>query len=377
MKVGLNLLYLVPGATGGTETYARELIPALLAADSSLSLTAFVAGEAAREVEAPWNGLIESISLPIQSRHRSAWVGAEQLLLPGYGARARLAVMHSLGNTAPAGGPFRRVTTIHDLHFRRVPEAHLGVRRLGMEVLVPLAARRSHRLIAPSASTKQDLVAMLRVQGSKVDVIPEGLGRGVGRTSVAAAELRSLLHADGRPIVLSVSAKRPHKNLIRLIEALALIPQERRPLLVVPGYPTAYEATLRRRVDELGITPDVRLLGWIEEAELEGLYEAAACLVCASLHEGFGLPVLEAMVRGVPVACSGGGALSEVAGPAALIFDPTSARQIAGAIERLLGAPEQADRLRRLGLERAAQFSWARTAEQTVLAYERALGSRA
>ena len=107
---------------------------------------------------------------------------------------------------------------------------------------------------------------------------------------------------------------------------------------MIPGYPTAHELQLRRRV-ELGVDEDVRFLGWIDPVELEGLYRAASCFVFPSRREGFGLPVLEAMARGVPVACSAPGALAEVVGDAALRFDPASEPAIASAIERLLADP--------------------------------------
>lgn len=181
--------------------------------------------------------------------------------------------------------------------------------------------------------------------------------------------------AAERPIVLSVSAKRPHKNLVRLISALALIEPGRRPLLVVPGYPTAHEHELRRHAATLGVSGDVRLLGWVDASQLEGLYAIATCLVCASLHEGFGLPVLEAMARRVPVACSDRGALAEVAGGAALMFDPSSEEQISSAIERLVGDPDERARLTTAGLERAARFTWEATAAGTLASYARALGS--
>src|ERR1019366_2400363 len=129
------------------------------------------------------------------------------------------------------------------------------------------------------------------------------------------------------------------------------------------------EAQLRARAAEVGAGEDVRFLGWVSAAELEGLYAAAACFVFPSLAEGFGLPVLEAMARGLPVACSGRGALAEVAGDAALRFDPESERAIAASIECLLGDRAQAERLRVAGRERAAQFSWAATAAGTLACY--------
>lgn len=375
MHVGLNLVFLVPGETGGTEIYARELIPELVAGCPQARFTAFVNREAAATSDGPWGELIPAITVPVRARRRVEWVRGEQQLLPRLAARAGVDLVHSLANTAPAWGRFRRVVTIHDLAYRLLPEAHLGLLGLGMSVLVPLAARRSHRIIVDAQSTREDLRRLLRVSPSRIDAVPLGVGTRHRTAPLPEAELRSRLGAEDRPIVLSVAAKRPHKNLIRLLGALARIHTERRPLLVLPGYPTPHEDELRRRASELGVTGDVRLLGWIDTAELEGLYAAAACFVFPSLYEGFGLPVLEAMARSVPVACSGRGALGEVAGDAALPFDPESEPAIAAAIERLLDDRAEAERLRVAGRQRAAAFSWAATATGTLACYERALSA--
>jgi glycosyltransferase involved in cell wall biosynthesis len=242
-----------------------------------------------------------------------------------------------------------------------------------MRLLVPLAARRSHRIIVPAECTREDVCRLLRVPSPKVDVIPEGVGTARRAAPVPETALRDRLELGSRPIVLCVAAKRPHKNLARLIGALARIPVGRRPVLVLPGYSTAHERELRARAEGLGVSGDVKFLGWVEAAELEGLYAAAACFVFPSLFEGFGLPVLEAMARGVPVTCSGRAALAEVAGDAALRFNPESEAEIAAAIEILLTDPKEAARLRRAGRERAARFSWRAAAEGTLGAYARAL----
>jgi glycosyltransferase involved in cell wall biosynthesis len=146
-------------------------------------------------------------------------------------------------------------------------------------------------------------------------------------------------------------------------------------MLVLPGYPTAHEQELRARVDALGLEHDVRLLGWIDERELEGLWSLADAFVFPSLYEGFGLPVLEAMARGVPVACSNVSSLPEVAGDAAPLFDPREKSAIAGAITLLLGDPQLAERLRERGRERARDFTWERTARATIDSYRRALAA--
>jgi glycosyltransferase involved in cell wall biosynthesis len=367
--VALNLVYLVPGETGGMEVYARELIPCLAARDD-LRLTALVNREAA-EAGGPWEALAVQV-VPVRARNRLEWVRGEQQYVPRMAARAGCDLVHSLGSTAPLHGRVPRVTTIHDLNYAKVPDAHFGVRGLGMRVLVPAAARRSRRILVDANSTRDDLVADLGVAPAKVDVVPLGVTQPGEPPAGAAARARERFGLGDRPVVLSVSAKRPHKNLERLVRALAGIPAERRPMLVLPGYPTPHEGELRTLARELGIEDAIAWPPWVSADELEGLYAAATCLVFPSLYEGFGLPVLEAMARGVPVATSGRASLAEVAGDAALLFDPEDVTAIGAAIERLLADAGERARLVAAGRARAARFTWERTAELTLAAYERA-----
>jgi glycosyltransferase involved in cell wall biosynthesis len=367
MHVALNLVYLVPGETGGMETYARELIPRLAALDD-LRLTALVNREAADE-----DFGCERRVVPVRARNRLEWVRGEQQHVGRMADAAGADIVHSLASTAPLRSRARRVTTVHDLNYKLVPDTHFGLRGLGMRVLVPAAARRSHRIVVDAASTKRDLVEHLGTPPDKIDVVPLAAAPAADVEPAGEADLRARLGLGDRPVVLSASAKRPHKNLVRLLEALARIPPARRPILVVPGYPTPHEEELRVRAASLGVAADVVFPPWVDAAELEGLYALAAAVVFPSLYEGFGLPVLEAMLRGVPVACSDRSSLPEVAGDAALLFDPGDVAAIAEAIERLLGDAALAQRLRESGRERAAQFSWERTAALTADSYRRAL----
>jgi glycosyltransferase involved in cell wall biosynthesis len=375
MHVGLNLTFLVPGETGGMEVYARELIPQLLAqAPPGTSFTAFVSREAAA-AKGPWAELLPAVTVPVRARRREQWVLGEQLFLPRMARRAGVGVMHSLASTAPLWGRFAKVVTVHDLIYARFPEAHAGMRDRGMRVLVPLAVRRSDRVIAISQSTRSDLVELLGVPGAKIDVVPQGLGTVSSADVVSSAETRARLELGERRVMLSLSAKRPHKNLLALLDALALIAPERRPVLVLPGYPTWHERELRERARASGVERDVRFPGWLSGAELEGLWAIAEGFVFPSLYEGFGLPVLEAMARGVPVACSNTSSLPEVADDAALLFDPREQRAIAEAMRRLLDDEGLRARLRKLGRRRASDFTWQRTARLTLESYARALGS--
>ncbi|MDX6640139.1 MAG: hypothetical protein QOF12_1150, partial [Solirubrobacteraceae bacterium] len=175
------------------------------------------------------------------------------------------------------------------------------------------------------------------------------------------------------PIVAGIAHKRPYKNLAVLVRALSELADEDA-WLVLPGEPTAYEDELRALGAQLGLAGDVRLPGWLSDEDLEGLYALARCFVLPSFQEGFGLPVLEAMARGVPVACSAIPALTEVAGPAALAFDPADVRSIAAAVQRVLVDDREVARLVAAGHERCALFTWERTADLTLQSYRRALG---
>ncbi len=372
--IGLNLIFLVPGETGGMEVAARELIPALLdEAPPGMRFTAFINREAAAAKDGPWGELLPAVTVPVSARNRVQWVFGEQALLPPAAMRARVDLVHSLASTAPLWGRFRRVVTVHDLIYARFPEAHAGIRDKGMKVLVPQAARRSDRVIADSQSTRDDLVEMLGIRAELIDVVPLGLGSVRRAVPIDERETRARFELGERRVLLSLSAKRPHKNLLALIGALAQIPVEERPVLVLAGYPTAHEAELRARVQSEGLAADVCFPEWLSAEDLEGLWAIARAFVFPSLYEGFGLPVLEAMARGVPVACSNASSLPEVAGDAALLFDPHDEAAIAGALRRLLDDGPLREQLRTRGLARVGEFTWQCTARLTLESYRRAL----
>jgi glycosyltransferase involved in cell wall biosynthesis len=369
MHVGLNLIFLVPGETGGMEIVARETIPALVAAaPSGTRFTAFVSRDAG---PGPWGELIEQVEVPVHASHRTEWVRGEQLLLPRLAAAAGVDVLHSLASTSPARGPYARVVTVHDLIYRHLPRSHAGVRSLGMRVLVPLAVRRARRVVAISEATKRDIVDLLGTAPEKIDVVYPGAGVPRRAKPLAEALLRAQLELGDRRVLLALSAKRKHKNLEPLLDALAAL--EQRPVLVLAGYATAHERALRKRAASLGIEADVRWPGWLSDEAVEGLWAITSGFVFPSLYEGFGLPVLEAMARGVPVACSDTSATAELAAGAALLFDPHDSNAVAAALARLLAGGREIERLRDAGIARAATFTWERSAQGLLATYARAL----
>jgi glycosyltransferase involved in cell wall biosynthesis len=372
MRVALNALHLVPGDTGGGELYARRLVPALLEARPELRLKLFASEEGAPSLATePWAGDVELVRLPVRARGRVRRVLAEQTLLAARIARGRFDLLHNLFTTAPAAPRVPQVTTILDVIYKRFPETHAGMLAWGMRVLVPLAARRSRRILTLSQAAKDEIVRFLGVPADRVDVAYLGPGMADDVEPVPEAALRCRFELGDRPLLLTVSAKRPHKNLERLIDAVGEL-AEPAPVLVLPGYPTPFEEALRARA-EAAAPGRVRFAAWVDEPTLEGLYRAARCFVFPSLAEGFGLPVLEALRRGVPVACSDLSSLPEVAGDAARYFDPTDSGAIAAAICELLEDEALRERLAAAGRERARRFSWSATAAATLACYERAL----
>jgi glycosyltransferase involved in cell wall biosynthesis len=372
MRVGLDLLYLVPDETGGRETYARELVPAMLALAPELELVAFVNRDARRGLAAELGEGVRSVVVPVSARSRAQWAFGELALVSLAARRARVELLHSMANFAPAWGDFRRVVTIHDLQYRAVPDLLTRPARTATHALVSLAARGAHRIIAVSAAGREEIVAGLGVERQRIDVVLNGVRPAPATQSSAGVRER---HGLGqRPVALAVATNLPHKNLPVLIDALALISPEQRPMLVIVGHGTDNGA-LHAQAIALGVAQDVRPLGPCSTEELDSLYALAGCLVLPTLHEGFGLPVLEAMARSVPVACSDIPALREVAGEAALYFDPHAPAVIAARITDVIADTGLAERMRERGRHRAATFSWTAAAEGTLASYRRALGT--
>ena len=377
MKVAWNLLFLVPGETGGLETYARYLLPELVEASAGReSFIALVPEEA--EDWPPLQdlqGAVEVVVLPVRSRRREQWLFGEQVLIPRALRSQRVDLLHNLTATGPLWPGRPQVTTVHDLIYNVVPASSPGLRGAVMRKLAPGVARKSELVITDSDASARDLERVARFDAARIRVIPIAAAAASVEPDCDPAELRTRLHAGTRQIALCPGGMKPHKNVVKLLAALALMLPNERPLLLLPGYSTGHQETLVQHCAELGLEDDVRFLGWVDDALLEALYGAADVLVFPSLYEGFGLPVLEAMMRGVPVVCSNAASLPEVGGEAVHYFDPRDEHAIAAEIRAVLGDAALRSRMIEEGLTRAASFSWQRAAHETLEVYRSALAS--
>ncbi|HWK28874.1 MAG TPA: glycosyltransferase family 1 protein, partial [Solirubrobacter sp.] len=298
----------------------------------------------------------------VWARRAAPWAYGEAIGLARAAAAARVDVLHSPANLGPAWGPFARVLTLHDLMYRRQEDLVGRVPRLGTDAVLVPAARRAHRVITATEASRAEIVAELRLPRERIAVIAHGAHPPPARTPRP-------IDTGGRPLLLAVGTNVPHKNHDALLAGLAAIAPAQRPLLAIAGHDTE---ALAGRVAERGVTGDVRLYGAVDAGTLEDLYAAARGYVTATRHEGFGLPVLEAMLRGVPVAAADIPVLREVAGEAAAWFDPGDADGTGAALAALAAGGGEVERRRAPGLERAARYTWAATARRTFAVYEAA-----
>lgn len=370
--VGINAVFLEP-RMGGLDVLTRNLVPALLRARPGLRLSVFV-NEVGREYLAtePWAGDVTLVSRPWLGR-RPLRALSELTVLGAFAPRVGVQLLHSVAMTAPLRTRAVNVVTVNDIIWLTDPTPDDRVTNAVWRAVGPPVARRADRVIAISQATKSAIVERLRVPADRIDVVHPGHGTQAVVAPTPEDDLRRRLGLGDGPLLLSVSAKRVHKNLARLIGALPRI-HERVPgaTLVLPGSPTPHEQELRALASRLGLGARVAFPAFVDAADLEGLYAAARCFVFPSVNEGFGLPVLEAMARGVPVACSDATALPEAGGTAARYFDPRSEDDIARAVLDVLCDDDLAARLVDAGHAHQRRFTWERSAELTLASYDRA-----
>jgi glycosyltransferase involved in cell wall biosynthesis len=290
----------------------------------------------------------------IRARFRPGRILWEQIVLPMEASRFHLDVMFNPGFTAPLAVLCRTVTTFHDLQHKRHPEHFRWFDLPFWRFLLWAAAHRSQKLIAVSEATRTDLLHYYRIPPERVSVIHHGVD----------PSFFALDRSRTEPYLLCVSTLHPHKNLERLIRAFA---RKKRPeRLVLAGFRGFQTPAIESLIQSLEMKDRVEITGWLSREKLLGLYEHAEAFVYPSTFEGFGMPVLEALAAGIPVACSNIAPIKEVAGDAALFFDPFDEEAIAAAVDQILNDKALREKLTRAGPERAKPFTWKRAAEQTL-----------
>jgi glycosyltransferase involved in cell wall biosynthesis len=365
----LNALFLNPSVSGGPETYLRGLAPELARAAPGSRFTVVTTPSGAHALRADgWSDWAEIRSLPCEDGQRLRRTPAEQVALPLLARRLRVDLLHSLASVAPIRAGVPAAITLHDVTFLRT-RTFSRVTTAGMGWVISRASRNAQALLAGSAAARDEICSVLGLNPAAFTVVSHGAGRPANVDPADKQVIRRRHSLGATRVVLCVGAKRPHKNQELLLRALPLLPED--VTLALVGHAEPYEQELRRLGDQLGVQSRVRHIGYVSDAELESLWRLAGCAAFPTRGEGFGLPVLEAMARGVPVACSDIPVLREVGGAVPHYFPPDDEAAAARAIEAALNDPKSV----RAGVDRAALFSWEKAAHGTLAAYDKALAA--
>jgi glycosyltransferase involved in cell wall biosynthesis len=341
MVIGVNLLYLIPGKVGGTETYARELLPIL---SQTEKLVVFCDRSAAKTFNENENTQI--IPLPFNSSNRLARIILEQSLLPILCLIHKVDVLFSLGYSAPLIHHCPSVVTIHDLNWYYHPEDFSSLNRFMWQWLTRLSAKFSTHIITDSQASAASLHSVLKLPKDKISPI----------LHATPTKVKAKKYPIQKPYLFTVMANYPHKNLTTLLQSFAMLSKKFPNLnLVVCGLGAQSSSTDR-----------IKYLGYVTKEELAYLYANAEVFVFPSAYEGFGYPVLEAMSYGAPVISSNAYSLSEVVLNGGILVDPFDVEAYATAITDLVGSQRYRQKLITRGEKRASELKWKHTADKTI-----------
>jgi glycosyltransferase involved in cell wall biosynthesis len=269
------------------------------------------------------------------------------------------------------------VLTVHDLIYRLYPDYHKRLNYWYLNLAMPLFCRRASAIIAVSEATRKDIISHYQVDPAKIHVVYEAAAAHFRPPDAEDIDRVRQAYALPERFLLHISTIEPRKNLDRLVDALLILRRDFPDLaLILAGSKGWLVDDFLARIAVDGLENVIRPLGWVPDADLPAIIGAAALGVQPSLHEGFGLPILEHMACGQAVAASDSSSHPEVGGEAAAYFDPRDAGQMAAVIGRLLSSPDETAQRRAAGLAQAARFSWARAAQETIAVYDEVIEDR-
>lgn len=290
----------------------------------------------------------------------------DQVLIPWHAARDRVDLIFHTKFTVPLFTRRKTVMMIHGASWFVHPELYTRLDILYIRAFMPLYCRSADAIIANSELTRQDFIRILKVPQDKIRTVRLGMNP-VFKPLTDPAALRAARERFRLPerFILSVIKHDPRKNFKNLIAAFRLLRARMPAKLVVTGI-GCEQYIQEYGLDKDGTADDVTFLGWVDQKDLPALYSLATCLFFPSVYEEFGLPTCEAMACGCPVVVSNTGALPEIADSAGVLVNPFDPPEMAAALQRILENPTLRDELSRKSLARAATFSWARCARETL-----------
>lgn len=372
MRIGIDFTAAARQGAG-IGRFTRELIRALLALDAENDYVLAVAGrEPSPYVGPTLQGRARVASIPLSERTVTRLWHRLRVPLPVELFVGRVDLFHSPDFVLPPTLAARKILTVHDLSFLRVPECAEPSLGWYLKGAVPRSVQRADLITADSECTRRDVHELLGVGLDRITVVHGGVDPRFRRLNdVAAQEAVRRRYGLYRPFVLSIGTLEPRKNYVRLIQAFALA--RRRGLtehqLVICGRKGWLYEGIFKAVSESGLQPHVVFPGYIRDEDLPELYCAADLFAFPSLYEGFGLPPLEAMACGTPTIVSNASSLPEVVGDAALLVAPSDVEALSQAMYSVLTDSALRSRLAAAGPARAARFTWPEAARRLLAAY--------
>jgi len=367
LHIGINALYLLPGRVGGAETYTRNLVKWLLAVDPTNTYSIFINEESA--------GVFDSLAprltvvpCAFKASRRPVRILWEQCVLPFQVRSRKIDIVLSTGLTTPFACSATSILVLYDLQHVNQPQNFSKLYLPFLKSIIYASAKSADAILTISNHVKNDVVKFYKVRPENIEVTYLGVDRDLftaDRLPLTPA-MREKYRLPSR-YLLYAAASLPHKNHPRLFAALKYAKQHIPDLkLVLIGARDKGEDTLANEIRRQGLENDVVLLGWIPFEDVPAIYQGCEAFVFPTLHEGFGLPIIEAMACGVPVICSRMEPLLEVAGDAALFVDSLDFESIGKGIVSLLNDPAARASLVEKGFKRASEFTWEATARKTL-----------
>jgi glycosyltransferase involved in cell wall biosynthesis len=371
VRIGVNTLFLIPGEVGGTETYLREVLFAMARSSAAIEWVLFTN----RENEGYLKRLFREFPhfafhpLPLRATNRYARIIREQFDLPFRVACCHLDLLWSPGYTAPFFSPCPQTVTIPDMQYRRYPQDLTFLARIATDLLVRMAIRRCQSIIAISEFSRREILTFGRIAEKSVLAIPLAADTVFAEPIPEALKRQRLKKAlsSEKPYILSIANTYPHKNIPLLVEAFGRILERVPHQLALVGKPRLGEPEVLAALERVADGSRVKRVTRVDHETLLALYQGADLFVFPSLYEGFGLPVLEAMMSGVPVLTTKCGSIPEVGGDQVCYFDPASSTELAETMVDMVSWGREYRKTRVLEAQQhARQFSWEQTAEKTI-----------
>lgn len=360
MKIGLNLLFMIPGQVGGTEVFVRNIVETLSKIDNKNTYVLYLNQENSNYFGKLPKNFIKVVCKfnAVKRFKRIIW---EQLVLPVQCYRDRIDVLHSLGYTSPLITHCPKITTIYDLNYHYFPEDFSILNLLVFKIMIPLVAFFSNIVMVHSYKTKKDMHNVLGIDNKKIKVVYGGVSE-IFKKKMTSTDVIKTINKYGikKPFVFSAARSDPHKNLKSLVYAYDYLIHKYKikQKLVLLGFHGRGQSELDKILEKPELKNNVTFTGWVDPIDMPAFYKASDMFVFPSLYEGFGLPLVESMAAGVPLVTSNASCIPEVVGDGGLIVDTKNYKKMGEAMYKVLKSKTFRNTLIKRGIKKSQRYSW-------------------